>query len=68
MNRRELIEAARENNLPEVERLLSVGAQVNACEGGGDVTPLHVACYNGHVQVVDQGVAGAWSLHRSESR
>jgi ankyrin repeat protein len=62
----ELFVAAKENNQPEVERLLSVGADVNAEDEGW--TPLHVACYNGHVQVVDQGVAGAWSLHRSESR
>jgi ankyrin repeat protein len=47
---RELIAAANENNLPEVERLLSVGADVNAKDHYGD-TPLHMACYRGHVQV-----------------
>jgi ankyrin repeat protein len=47
---RELITAAGESNLPEIERLLSVGADINAedCYGW---TPLHMACYNGHVQV-----------------
>jgi ankyrin repeat protein len=49
----ELIEAAYENNLPEVERLLSVGADVNA-KGGGAWTPLHYACWEGHVQVVKE--------------
>jgi ankyrin repeat protein len=48
---RELIEAAKENNLPEVRRLLSAGADVNA-KGSGDWTPLDWACYIGHLQVV----------------
>jgi ankyrin repeat protein len=47
----ELIEAAQENNLAEVRRLLSVGADVNA-KGNSDWTPLHWACEEGHVQVV----------------
>jgi ankyrin repeat protein len=37
---RELIEATEENNLPEVSRLLSVGADVNANSNDG-WTPLH---------------------------
>jgi ankyrin repeat protein len=48
---RELFEAARENILPEVERLVSVGADVNA-KGEDDWTPLHYASLFGHVQVV----------------
>jgi ankyrin repeat protein len=46
----ELIEAATENDLPEVERLCSIGADVNAKSSLGR-TPLHRACYRGHVQV-----------------
>jgi ankyrin repeat protein len=46
----ELIAAAGENNLPEVERLLSVGAHVNA-KGDYDWSPLHWACHRGHVRV-----------------
>jgi hypothetical protein len=55
MNRsnRELRVAARENNLPEISRLLSVGADVNAKDNNG-VTPLHWACFKGHVQVVTE--------------
>jgi ankyrin repeat protein len=53
MNRidQELIEAARENNLPEVERLLSVGADVDAKDEFVGSTPLHWATKNGHMQV-----------------
>jgi ankyrin repeat protein len=54
MNRildRELIVAAKENNLPEVSRLLSVGADVNAADISG-YAPLHWACKNGHMEVV----------------
>jgi ankyrin repeat protein len=47
----ELIEAVKENSLREVERLLSVGADVNAKDTDG-WTPLHMACYRGHVRVV----------------
>jgi ankyrin repeat protein len=46
----ELFEAAKENNLPEIRRLLSVGADVNA-KNAYDETPLHWACVKGHVQV-----------------
>jgi ankyrin repeat protein len=55
MNRihEELFEAAKENNLPEVRRLLSVGADVNNKYGGygAGETPLHRASSYGHVQV-----------------
>jgi ankyrin repeat protein len=54
----ELRVAARENNLPEVSRLLSVGADVNVKDDNG-WTPLHWASNQGHVQVfkelVDHG-------------
>jgi hypothetical protein len=47
----ELFEAAIENNVPEVCRLLSVGADVNAKNRFG-WTPLHWTCCNGHSQAV----------------
>jgi ankyrin repeat protein len=47
---RELIDAAEESNLSEVERLLSVGANVNATSDTGWM-PLHWACLKGHLQV-----------------
>jgi ankyrin repeat protein len=49
----ELIVAARENNLPEVCRLLSAGAGMNA-HGTFDWTPLHWAYYYGNVQVLKE--------------
>jgi ankyrin repeat protein len=69
----DLIEAAKENNLPEVRRLLSVGADMNA-KGDGDCASLHWASIKGHVQVfkelVDHGadielttISGCTSLH-----
>jgi ankyrin repeat protein len=51
----ELPEAAgEENNLPEVRRLLSVGADVNAndSDDSAGCTALHKASNQGHVQVV----------------
>jgi ankyrin repeat protein len=55
MNRidQELVVATRENNVPEVRRLLSDGADVNAVSALG-YTPLQCACYKGHVQVVKE--------------
>jgi ankyrin repeat protein len=55
MNRinQELIVAAGENNLPEVRRLVSVGADVNAKNAAG-WTSLHYAIFNGHLQVVKE--------------
>jgi ankyrin repeat protein len=47
----ELIEAAVGNNLPEVLRLLSAGADVNAKHVEG-FTPLHWAGQSGHLPVV----------------
>jgi ankyrin repeat protein len=53
MNRidQELIRAARDNNLPEVRRLLSNGADGNA-KDCFDWTPFQWACYKGHLAVV----------------
>jgi ankyrin repeat protein len=47
----ELLDVAGQNNLSEVERLLSVGADVNAMENNGN-TPLLAAVANGNVHVV----------------
>jgi ankyrin repeat protein len=49
----ELFEAAQENNLPEVRRLVSVGADVSAKDNDGE-TPLHRASFEGHSQVVNE--------------
>jgi ankyrin repeat protein len=52
MNRinRELIEAAKENNVPDVRRLLRAGADTEAKDSDGS-TSLIVASRRGHVQV-----------------
>jgi ankyrin repeat protein len=47
---KELIEAAQENNLPGVRRLLSDGADIEAKDNYG-ATALYWASENGHVQV-----------------
>jgi ankyrin repeat protein len=50
---RELRVAVQENNLPEVSRFLSSGADVNAKDSSG-WTPLIWACCQGHVQVAKE--------------
>jgi ankyrin repeat protein len=47
----ELRVAVQENNLSEVRRLFSVGADANAKDNRG-FTPLHMASCHGHLQVV----------------
>jgi ankyrin repeat protein len=49
----ELLVAARESNLPEVSRLLSVGADVNVKDRYG-FAPLSWASKHGHVQLVKE--------------
>jgi hypothetical protein len=49
----ELFEAAKENNVPEIRRLLSVGADIEAKDDDG-WTPLIEASMKGHVQVVNE--------------
>jgi ankyrin repeat protein len=49
----ELFEAAKENNVSEVRRLLSNGADVNANDQNG-ITALHKAIDKGHAQVVKE--------------
>jgi ankyrin repeat protein len=51
---RELLRAARVNNLREVRRLVSVGADVNVKDSHSASTPLHYASLWGHVQVVKE--------------
>jgi ankyrin repeat protein len=55
MNRidQELIEAAKENNLPAVHRLLRAEADVNTKDNHGWV-PLHWVSCRGHVQAVKE--------------
>jgi ankyrin repeat protein len=50
---RELIDAARENNLPEVCRLVSVGADIESIDIYGH-TSLHWASRKGHLQVFNK--------------
>jgi ankyrin repeat protein len=51
----ELFEAAQENNLTEVSRLLRAGADVNAKNGAHcDDTALHKASMNGYLPVVNE--------------
>jgi ankyrin repeat protein len=47
----ELIEAARENNVPEVCQLLRAGADTEAKDRVNGWTALHRASYHGHLQV-----------------
>jgi ankyrin repeat protein len=49
----ELLGAASANNVEEVSRLVSVGADVDA-KGSSGWTPLHWASLKGHVQVVNE--------------
>jgi ankyrin repeat protein len=63
---RELIETVKENDLPEVSRLISVGADVNAKDKNSN-TPLHWASNNGHVQVVNKLVEYGADIEAKDS-
>jgi ankyrin repeat protein len=65
----ELFEATRENNLPEVSRLLRAGADVNVeDEFCWNRTPLHQASMNGHVQVVKELVEHGADIEAKDDR
>jgi ankyrin repeat protein len=49
-----LIEAAGENNLPDVRQLVRAGADIEAKSIFGRNTPLHEASLKGQVQVVKE--------------
>ena len=50
---RELFDAAKDGTVSEVLRtLLLLGADKNAKVGRQEQTPLHVACWNGHLDAV----------------
>jgi ankyrin repeat protein len=51
---KELIEAASENNAPEVRRLLTAGADIEAKTTRIGRAPLHWASLKGHVKVVNE--------------
>jgi ankyrin repeat protein len=50
----ELIVAIGENDVPEVHRLLSVGADIEVKDHEGTITPLQSASFSGHVEVVKE--------------
>ena len=50
-NEEKLFDAVKSGDLTEVERLLNEGADVGARDQFGN-TPLHVACYHGHTDIV----------------
>lgn len=49
----ELINAAKEGKLDKVVELIMLGANINAKDSSNSWTPLHYACMNGHLFVVD---------------
>ena len=49
----ELIEAAGDNNLPDVRRLVRAGADIEVVDDDG-LTPLQQASTKGHAQVVKE--------------
>jgi cytochrome c len=62
----ELHDAARRGDLAAVERLVAVGAQVEATDGSG-ATPLYVAASEGHVAVVARLLAAGGDPRRQAS-
>ena len=49
---RELFDAAKEGNVGEVLRTLLSGADTSSKFGEDEETPLHVACWKGHLDAV----------------
>jgi ankyrin repeat protein len=63
----ELIDAAAESNVPEVRRLLSDGADVNAEDNRYGLTPLIEASGEGHVQVVNELLEHGADIEKADS-
>jgi uncharacterized protein len=47
-----LVGAANRGDVPEIERLIAAGADPNAFEGTGSMTPLQWAAFNGYVAAI----------------
>jgi len=56
-NKKKIIEASRNGNLREVQRLLNMEISPNVVDEEGQ-TPLHEAAYGGHPEVVSLLLAG----------
>lgn len=58
--------ATKAGDLAEIQRLLVMGVEVNARDGG-NCTPLHLACSYGHATCVAKLIAGAKVDARSDN-
>jgi ankyrin repeat protein len=62
----ELIEAVQANDLPAATAAILAGASVNQ-RGPLALTPLHIACGRGYVQMVDKLIAAGADVHALDS-
>ncbi len=60
-----LFMAAQRGDLKEVDRLLNLGAQVDACESDG-LTALHAAACRGHFTIVQRLLAAGASVYEMD--
>jgi len=64
---KQLLKVAEDGDVDKVQKLLDKGANVEAADKYFGYTPLHRACYNGHVRVANMLLARGAKIDATET-